>query len=77
MFWYIVLLGHIIHIDFGFMLSNSPGNINFESAPFKLTNVIISILLIIFLGISRFNEHREFLTICVFQRIGVQRISWN
>jgi phosphatidylinositol 4-kinase len=29
--------GHVVHIDFGFMLSNSPGSINFESAPFKLT----------------------------------------
>ena len=34
-------LGHIIHIDFGFMFGVSPGNINFESAPFKLTNVFI------------------------------------
>lgn len=31
--------GHIIHIDFGFILGISPGAINFESAPFKLTNV--------------------------------------
>ncbi|EDO19096.1 hypothetical protein Kpol_2000p63 [Vanderwaltozyma polyspora DSM 70294] len=29
--------GHVCHIDFGFMLSNSPGSVGFESAPFKLT----------------------------------------
>lgn len=32
-------LGHIIHIDFGFILSVSPGGMNFESVPFKLTKV--------------------------------------
>jgi len=37
-------LGHIIHIDFGFMLSFSPGGINFESAPFKLTNEYIELM---------------------------------
>lgn len=29
--------GHLVHIDFGFMLSLSPGGINAEKAPFKLT----------------------------------------
>ncbi|CAM9387861.1 unnamed protein product [Discosporangium mesarthrocarpum] len=37
--------GHVIHIDFGFMLANSPGgNINFESAPFKLTAEFVELM---------------------------------
>ncbi len=36
--------GHIIHIDFGFMLSNSPGGVNFEAAPFKLTRELLEIM---------------------------------
>ncbi|KAL7898470.1 kinase-like domain-containing protein [Trichoderma sp. SZMC 28014] len=36
--------GHIIHIDFGFMLSNSPGSVGFEAAPFKLTNEYVDVL---------------------------------
>ena len=36
--------GNIIHIDFGFILGISPGNLNFESAPFKLTKEYIEIM---------------------------------
>lgn len=36
--------GHIIHIDFGFMLSNSPGSMGFEAAPFKLTQEYVDVL---------------------------------
>lgn len=37
--------GHIIHIDFGFLLGNSPGsNIGFEAAPFKLTTEYVDLL---------------------------------
>ncbi|KAI5453294.1 Phosphatidylinositol 4-kinase pik1alpha (PI4-kinase)(PtdIns-4-kinase) [Naganishia albida] len=36
--------GHLIHIDFGFMLSNSPGNMKFEAAPFKLPMEYIEIM---------------------------------
>lgn len=39
--------GHIIHIDFGFMLSNSPGGVNFESAPFKLTRELLEVIFMI------------------------------
>ena len=35
--------GHIVHIDFSFMLSYSPGGINFESAPFKLTRELLEV----------------------------------
>jgi phosphatidylinositol kinase/protein kinase (PI-3 family) len=36
--------GHIVHIDFGFMLSNTPGSMGFEAAPFKLTQEYIDVL---------------------------------
>lgn len=40
-------LGHIIHIDFGFMFSFSPGGVCFEKAPFKLTTVKNYLILLI------------------------------
>lgn len=36
--------GHLVHIDFGFMLSNSPGNMGFEAAPFKLPLEYVEVL---------------------------------
>lgn len=36
--------GHIIHIDFGFMLSSTPGSMGFEAAPFKLTQEYVDVL---------------------------------
>ncbi|KAJ3268339.1 Phosphatidylinositol 4-kinase pik1alpha (PI4-kinase)(PtdIns-4-kinase) [Terramyces sp. JEL0728] len=38
------LKGHITHIDFGFMLMNSPGSVGFELAPFKLPQEYIDVL---------------------------------
>eukprot|EP01121_Diplochlamys_sp_Union-15-3_P015914 TRINITY_DN5326_c0_g1_i3.p1 TRINITY_DN5326_c0_g1~~TRINITY_DN5326_c0_g1_i3.p1 ORF type:complete len:135 (-),score=3.65 TRINITY_DN5326_c0_g1_i3:49-453(-) len=34
----------MIHIDFGFMLWNSPGGLNFETAPFKLISEYVEVL---------------------------------
>ncbi|KZV80306.1 kinase-like protein [Exidia glandulosa HHB12029] len=36
--------GHCIHIDFGFMLGNSPGNVGVEAAPFKFTAEYLEVL---------------------------------
>lgn len=37
--------GHIVHIDYGFLLSNAPGKgIKFEQAPFKLTTEFVNVL---------------------------------
>jgi phosphatidylinositol 4-kinase len=36
--------GHVIHIDYGFFIFNSPGSLNFESAPFKLTPEFVEVM---------------------------------
>ena len=49
--------GHITHIDFGFMLMNSPGSVGFELAPFKMPQEYIDILGGI--GSEKFEDFRE------------------
>ena len=34
----------MIHVDFGFLFSNSPGNHNFECSTFKLTSEYVEVL---------------------------------
>ena len=36
--------GHLVHIDFGFIFTNAPGNFNFENAPFKLTKEYVDVM---------------------------------
>ncbi|KAI9843627.1 MAG: Phosphatidylinositol 4-kinase pik1alpha (PI4-kinase)(PtdIns-4-kinase) [Sclerophora amabilis] len=51
--------GHIIHIDFGFMLSNSPGSVGFEAAPFKLTQDYLEVL-----GGANSDEFVQYVSLC-------------
>ena len=37
-------VGHLIHIDFGFCLAATPGNMGFETAPFKFTQEYLDIM---------------------------------
>ncbi len=57
--------GHIMHIDFGFLISISPGNITFENAPFKLTCVIL-------LGVPRAHRGRRFRSLRVLREPALQ-----
>lgn len=36
--------GHLVHIDFSFMLAHSPGGLNFEASPFKLTRELLEVM---------------------------------
>lgn len=36
--------GKLVHIDFGFLFVTSPGNLNFESAPFKLSQELVDVM---------------------------------
>jgi hypothetical protein len=41
--------GHLIHIDYGFMLSSSPKNLGFESSAFKMTREFVEVRVYVFL----------------------------
>eukprot|EP00045_Choanoeca_perplexa_P015235 m.186619 g.186619 ORF g.186619 m.186619 type:complete len:982 (+) comp16923_c0_seq2:141-3086(+) len=64
--------GHILHIDYGFFFSNSPGrNMGFENAPFKLLQDFVAVMggpdsdmfkyyrMLIFKGFLAARKHRE------------------
>lgn len=50
--------GHVLHIDFGFLLSNAPGKgLKFEKAPFKLTQEMLDVM-----GGENSDKFRDFRT---------------
>ncbi|KAL0482352.1 phosphatidylinositol 4-kinase [Acrasis kona] len=63
--------GHIIHIDYGFLLGNSPGAITFENAPFKLTQEFVDLMggvnsimfknftMLVHLGLKCLTKHKQ------------------
>ena len=70
--------GHLIHIDFGFMLSNAPGKgLKFETAPFKLSRDMVDCLggvkskyfeefkKLLRKGFTAINKHRDKIIILV------------
>lgn len=65
----ITIRGELLHIDFGFFMTTSPGGWNFESAPFKLSQELIDVMggvnsdafnyykTLVFLGFESLREH--------------------
>ncbi|CAN0392338.1 unnamed protein product, partial [Ectocarpus sp. 13 AM-2016] len=63
--------GRVIHVDFGFMLANSPGgNLGFESAPFKLTQGFLNLM-----GGTQSRCFRDFRGLCVDTFLALRRSS--
>ncbi|RLN02461.1 hypothetical protein BBJ28_00016889 [Nothophytophthora sp. Chile5] len=50
--------GHVVHIDFGFVLGIAPGNsFSLETAPFKLTPEMVDVM-----GVDGFERYRQLVT---------------
>lgn len=61
--------GHLIHIDFGFLLMSSPGgNVGFESAPFKLPIEWVKVL-----GGSKSRLFQYYTSLCVRAYLELRR----
>jgi hypothetical protein len=82
--------GHIIHIDYGFILSASPKNLGFENSPFKLTPEFVEVMggeggdmfeyfkILILQGLVAARKHEEkFINLVDVMRAGSQLPCFN
>jgi len=82
--------GHIIHIDYGFILSCSPKNLGFENSPFKLTSEFVDVMggvdsdmfayfkILILQGLVAARKHQDkFTTLVDIIRAGSQLPCFN
>jgi hypothetical protein len=82
--------GHIIHIDYGFILSSSPKNLGFENSPFKLTPEFVDVMggeggdmfeyfkILILQGLVAARKHHDkFTTLVDIMRAGSQLPCFN
>jgi len=82
--------GHIIHIDYGFILSSSPKNLGFENSPFKLTPEFVEVMggeggdmfeyfkILILQGLVAARKHEEkFINLVDIMRAGSQLPCFN
>jgi len=82
--------GHIIHIDYGFILSSSPKNLGFESSPFKLTPEFVEVMggeggdmfeyfkILILQGLVAARKHQDqFINLVDIMRAGSQLPCFN
>ncbi|CAG8512007.1 16686_t:CDS:10 [Gigaspora margarita] len=65
--------GHIVHIDFGFILDIAPGGINFESSPFKLTTEMIQVMG----GSADVQQFKWFSELCIKAYLAVRPYAEN
>nr|XP_027202893.1 phosphatidylinositol 4-kinase beta 1-like [Dermatophagoides pteronyssinus] len=79
--------GSVIHIDYSYIFYSSPGFVNFETAPFKLTSEILDVMggvnsagfdlfkELIFKGFVEMRKNAQHLLLMVKMMLGLEKLS--